>query len=76
MILAVSLLRQLVAGVSMWRFRIKQRPVFVGFVVNKVVLEQVFLSPAVIPYHYCTSALYSFVCLLSLLYHLGKRWNH
>jgi len=39
--LAVSLLSQSVADVSMWRFRVKLRLVCVGFVVKIVVLGQV-----------------------------------
>jgi hypothetical protein len=35
--LAGLLFRQLVAGVSMWRFRVQLRLVYVGFVVKKVV---------------------------------------
>jgi hypothetical protein len=36
--MAVSLLSQLIADVSMWRFRVKLRPVCVGFLVKIVVL--------------------------------------
>jgi len=39
--LAVSLLIQLVADVSMWRFRAKLRPACAGFVVKIMVLGQV-----------------------------------
>jgi len=70
--LAVTLVGQLVADVSMWRFSVKLRPVCVGFVV-KWYWDRLYLSPAVFPYHYhCTSAPYSFVHLLPLLYHVGK----
>lgn len=41
MMLAASLLGPLVADVSVWRFRVKLRPVCVGFVVKIAVLGQV-----------------------------------